>query len=122
MLEAYEKLERLIPEGATLFAFPYLPSLGFALHTRNPIRYAFLQPGMMSKQDEAAALLDLEQHAPRFILRQYFPSDQVLHTWPNSDRATLEMTSIRQFIDRRYRFVDVIQSKYFRVEVMERNP
>lgn len=119
MLEAYERLERLIPEGSTLFAFPYLPSLGYALHTRNPTRYSFLQPGMMSKEDEANALSDLQREPPRFILRQYFPEDQVLHTWPNSDRATLRMASIRKFIDQRYVFVDVIQSIYFRVEVME---
>ncbi|MBY0502411.1 MAG: hypothetical protein K2X03_00775 [Bryobacteraceae bacterium] len=122
LLEGYEKLERLIPEGATLFAFPYQPSLGFALHTRNPTRYAFLQPGMMSKQDEARALGDLERQPPRFILRQYFPDDQVLNTWPNSDRSTLAMASIRQYIDRRYRFVDVVQSIYYRVEVLELNP
>lgn len=122
LLEGYEKLEKLIPEGATLFAFPYLPSLGFSLHAHNPIRYTFLQPGMMSKEDEANALADLEKHPPRFILRQYFPDDQVLNTWPSSDRSTLAMNSIRQFIDRRYRFVDVVQAIYYRVEVMELNP
>lgn len=122
LLQGYERLERLIPEGATLFAFPYLPSLGFALHTRNPIRYAFLQPGMMSKQDEAAALADLEERPPRFILRQYFPDDQVLNTWPNSDRATLAMTSIRQFIDRRYRVLETVRAIYYQVEVMELKP
>ncbi len=121
-LEAYERLEKLIPERSTLFAFPYLPSLGYALNTRNPVRYAFLQPGMMSAQDEATALGDLERHPPRFILRQYFPDDQVLHAWPNSDRATMAMNSIRQFIDRRYAFVDVIQTNHFRVEVMELRP
>ncbi len=122
LLEGYERLEKLIPEGATLFAFPYLPSIGYSLRTRNPIRYTFLQPGMMSKEDEAIALADLEKRPPRFILRQYFPDDQVLNTWPSSDRSTLAMNSIRQFIDRRYRFVDVVQAIYYRVEVMELNP
>lgn len=122
MATAYERLEARVPEGATLFAFPYLPSLGFALHARNPIRYSFLQPGMMSKQDEANALGDLERTPPRFIIRQYFPDDQVLHTWPNSDRSTLAMSSIRQFIERRYRFVERVQSPHFDIELMELNP
>ena len=122
MATAYESLEKRIPDGSTLFAFPYLPSLGFAVHARNPIRYAFLQPGMMSKQDEAQALSDLERTPPRFILRQFFPDDQVLHTWPNSDRATLAMASIRQFIERRYHFVERVRSIHFEVEVMELNP
>jgi 4-amino-4-deoxy-L-arabinose transferase-like glycosyltransferase len=118
-LTAYERLERLIPEGSTLFAFPYLPSLGYALHTRNPVRYAFMQPGMMSKQDEAQALSDLERQPPRFILRQFFPDDQVLNIWPSSDRSTMAMNSIREFIDRRYRFIERIRSNHFEVEVME---
>lgn len=122
MATAYERLESRIPEGATLFTYPYLPSLGFALHTRNPIRYSFMQPGMMSKQDEAKALLDLQSHPPRFILRQFFPPDQILNTWPNSDRSTLVMHSIEQFFDTRYHFVERVQSIHFDLQLVELNP
>ncbi len=122
ILEGYERLEKLVPDGATLYAYPYLPSLGYQLHARNPIRYSFLQPGMMSKQDEAQALSDLERHPPRFILKQFFPPDQILNTWPNSDRDTLVMPTIEQFITSRYRFVEKVGSIHFEVDVMELNP
>ena len=119
---AYETLERHIPAGSTLFAYPYMPSLGFALHTRNPVRYSFMQPGMMSKQDEAQALSDLERNPPRFVLRQYFPPDQIVHTWPNSDRSTLVMTSIERFFDTRYHLVERVRSIHFDIQLVELNP
>lgn len=122
MTQAYEKLEALIPDRATLFTYPYLPSLGFALHTRNPIRYSFIQPGMMSKQDEAQALSDLEKHAPRFLLRQTFPPNQILIQWPNADPSTLVLSSIERFIDSRYRFLERVNGPHFEVQVMELNP
>ena len=119
---AYETLERLIPEGSTLFAYPYMPSLGFALHTRNPVRYSYMQPGMMSKQDEAQALSDLSRNPPRFVLRQYFPPDQILHTWPNSDRSTLVMASIENFFDTRYHLLERVRSIHFDIQLVELNP
>ncbi len=122
MSQAYERLETLIPDQATLFTYPYLPSLGFALHSRNPIRYSFIQPGMMSKEDEARALSDLQSHPPRFILRQTFPPDQILIQWPNADPSTLVLPSIEQFIDSRYRFIERVGGPHFEVQVMELNP
>ena len=119
---AYETLERHIPEGSTLFAYPYMPSPGFALHTRNPVRYSYIQPGMMSKQDEAQALSDLERHPPRFVLRQFFPPDQILNTWPNSDRSTLVMASIENFFDTRYHLVERVRSIHFDIQLVELNP
>ncbi len=54
--EAYAALEQRIPEGASVFVFPYLPVINFMLKTRNPTSYAWLQPGMMSHEDEAIVL------------------------------------------------------------------
>jgi hypothetical protein len=77
---------------------------------------------MMSKQDEARALSDLEREPPRFILMQFFPDDQILHTWPNSDLSTMAMQSIRDFVARRYRFIEKVRAVYFEVDLMELNP
>jgi hypothetical protein len=117
--DAYGALEQRIPQGATLFVFPYLPSIGFALQTRNPISYCYLQPGMMSRADEAQALAELEAHPPRFILRQYFPDRQILNVWPNSDRSLMRYPSIEHFIEQRYTNVDKVQSPHFQLTVYE---
>ena len=119
--EAYGALEQRIPKGETLFVFPYLPSIGFALQTRNPISYCYLQPGMMSRADEAQALAELEAHPPRFILRQYFPDRQILNVWPNSDRSLMRYPSIDNFIEQRYTNVDKVHSPHFEMTVYERH-
>jgi hypothetical protein len=118
--DAYSALEQRIPRGETAFVFPYLPSIGFALQTRNPISYCYLQPGMMSRADEAKALAELAAHTPRFILRQYFPDRQILNVWPNSDRSLMRFPSIERFIDERYAAVDKVHSPHFEITVYER--
>ena len=116
---ALEALEKHVPPGSALFVFPYLPTFGYLLDTRNPTSFSYLQPGMMSAADEAQALRELSARPPRFVLRQYFPDDQVLLTWPNSDRARLSLASIRGFLDSHYRFVEHVESRHFALDLLE---
>jgi 4-amino-4-deoxy-L-arabinose transferase-like glycosyltransferase len=118
--DAYAALEQRIPENESLFVFPYLPSLGYALKTRNPTSYSYLQPGMMSHADEALTLRELQANPPGFILRQYFPDDQILSVWPNSDRSEMRFPSIEDFIAASYIKVDDVKSPHFEVTVLER--
>ncbi len=121
--DAYASLEQRIAENTTMFVFPYLPSLGYALKTRNPTSYSYLQPGMMSHADEALTLRELQANPPGFILRQYFPDDQILSVWPNSDRSEMRFPSIEGFIAAAYTKVDDVKSPHFQVTVLERrNP
>jgi 4-amino-4-deoxy-L-arabinose transferase-like glycosyltransferase len=117
--EAYAALEQRIPEGESVFVFPYLPVINFMLKTRNPTSYAWLQPGMMSHEDEATALRELEAGPPRFILRQYYPDVRVFAVWPNSDRSRMRFPSIEQFIASRYTAVDKVSSPHFEMTVFE---
>jgi hypothetical protein len=117
---AVEKLEKRIPPGESLFIFPYFPIMGYLLDVRNPVSYEYLQPGMMSANDEAAVLKQLEAAPPRFVLRQWLPEDQILRAWPNSDRSHLKFPSIEDFINRRYSVVDRVQAEYFDLTVLER--
>ncbi len=118
---ALEALEKRIPEGESAFVFPYFPVIGYILGTRNPTAYSYLQPGMMSAEDEAAALAQLRAAPPRFVLLQYLPDDQVLDVWPHSDRTQLHFDSIRRFIRENYAEVERVGSEYFRLTVMERS-
>ncbi len=118
--EAYAALEQRIPEGESVFVFPYLPVINFMLKTRNPTSYAWLQPGMMSHEDEAIALRELEAGPPRFILRQYYPDVRVFSVWPNSDRSRMRFPSIDDFIASRYTAVDKVSSPHFEMTVLER--
>ena len=118
--DAYAALEQRIPEGESVFVFPYLPVINYMLKTRNPTSYAWLQPGMMSREDEAIVLHELEAGPPKFILRQYYPDVRVLNVWPNSDRSRMRFPSIEDFIASRYMAVDKVTSPHFEMTVFER--
>jgi 4-amino-4-deoxy-L-arabinose transferase-like glycosyltransferase len=118
--DAYAALEQRIPEGESMFVFPYMPSIGYALKTTNPSSYSYLQPGMMSHADEAAVLGELQLKPPRFILRQYLPEDDIIEVWPNSDRSEMRFPTIEDFIANRYTAVDKVRSPHFELTVLER--
>jgi hypothetical protein len=87
----------------TLFVFPYEPFFYFLTGGQNPTRYLWLQPGMMSGEDERAALSELAAAPPQWILyRDIAPADY-LRIWPGSDPARLRMTSIEEWIASNYR-------------------
>jgi 4-amino-4-deoxy-L-arabinose transferase-like glycosyltransferase len=118
--EAWAALEQRIPEGESVFVFPYLPVINYMLKTRNPTSYSWLQPGMMSHEDEAIALHELQAGPPKFILRQYYPDARILNVWPNSDRSRMRFPSIEEFIASRYTAVDKVTSPHFEMTVFER--
>jgi phage shock protein PspC (stress-responsive transcriptional regulator) len=92
----------VISPGDTLFVYPYQP-IWYALTAGiNPTRYDFLQPGMMTLQDEAVALSELTAHPPDWVIWQNLPTRTVLNIWPHSDPATLHFARIEQFIRTHY--------------------
>jgi len=92
--------------GDTMFVFPYEPVALFLAGGRNVTRYAFLQPGMMTVEDERAALQDLEAAPPRWVYYSEVPAEAYLRIWPASDRGRLRMGRIEDFVGGRYEEVD----------------
>jgi 4-amino-4-deoxy-L-arabinose transferase-like glycosyltransferase len=89
--------------GDTFFAFPYWPNFYLFAGARNPTRYAYMQPGMFSADDERTALRELERNPPRWIIYVDTPPESFLRIWPGSDPARLRFPSIENFIATRYR-------------------
>ena len=94
-----------VKPGQTLFAFPYWPNFYFPTGARNPTRYAYLQPGMFSAEEEREALGELEQSPPDWILYVDTPASSYLRIWPASDPARLRFASLEEFIVTRYHSV-----------------
>jgi 4-amino-4-deoxy-L-arabinose transferase-like glycosyltransferase len=88
--------------GDTFFAFPYWPNFYLLTGGRNPTRFAYLQPGMFSTDDERTALAELEANPPRWILYVDTPAESYLRIWPGSDPARLRFPLIEDFIATRY--------------------
>jgi hypothetical protein len=119
-VEFLESLQRWIKPGDSLFVYPYMPSLYYFLDARNPTRYTFLQPGMMSAEDEQGAIADLEAAPPRWVLYENFPAKAVLEIWPNSDPALIPMTALNTYLQQHYHRVDTITGPRAHLELMER--
>lgn len=91
-----------IPPGDTLFVFPYQAMFYFLTAARNPTRYSFLQPGMMSGEDQRRAAKQLKADPPEWVLYGDLPPQYFLRIWPSSNPADLRMVTIEEFIHDHY--------------------
>jgi len=94
-------LERIQP-GASVFVFPYQPILYFLTGARNPTRFDFLQPGMMSIEDEQASVAELTGRPPEIVLYRDVSPESYLRIWPSSDPSKLRMNVMEKFLRANY--------------------
>lgn len=93
-----DEIQSAIPAGSSVFVFPYLSALYPLLHAENPTRYEYLQPGMMTDQDERKVLAELKKNPPRFIYWHNLPETEVMKIWPNTNPARLHFVHLEDFI------------------------
>ncbi len=91
-----------IKPDENIFVYPYLPSLYFVLGANNPTRYAWLQPGMMGPGDVETALMELQEHPPRWIVWHDFTEAFILKNWPSSGRTKLRFPEMENFFAANY--------------------
>lgn len=80
-------VQRLIQEvrpGAGLFVYPYMPVEYFLTQARNPTRYSYLMPGMMTPTQEIEALGQLQAQPPEWLLFMQPSPEELLRVFPNS--------------------------------------
>lgn len=98
-------LQAVHPDDA-LYAHPYMPLLYFLTQGRNPTRYSFLAPGMMTGNDEIATLEALHNSPPRWLL--YFPLSRAefLRVFPHAAGLNHRFPMIEAWCRREYVPVD----------------
>ena len=94
-------LERVKP-GDAAFVYPYKPLLYFVTQTKNPTRYSYLQPGLMTDQDEQSALADLRRSPPQWVLYLRLTPEAFLRVFPNADRSRLGFQTLETWIGANY--------------------
>ena len=119
-VEFLEPLERRIQPGDSLFVFPYLPALYPLLDAHNPTRYLYLQPGMMTAEDEREAVAEVETGRPRWVVLAEISREGVLAAWPRSDPSRIPMESMHIYLRTHYREVEQVNGKWGVMEVLER--
>jgi hypothetical protein len=96
-----EKLLKMIlgqvRQGDSLFVFPYFPTMYFLTHGVNPTHFSYLQPGLMTLEDEA-----------------------YLKHWPSSDPSRLRLNSIERFLSSNYRSVERLSHRLGDFSLLER--
>jgi hypothetical protein len=120
-LDFVRDLQRQIPRGSSLFVFPYLPIASFFTLSHNPTRYSYLQPAMMSDQDEAAALEELRKSPPARVLYFDFGERELLDIWPASNPARLRFHGLENYLAANYHQVGVIPTPKRAFDVLEPN-
>ena len=94
-----------VQPGESLFVFPYQPIWYSLTGGRNPTYYDFLQPGMMTAEDESKALRELKANPPQWVIWHNLPVKAILAIWPNSNPGTFKFLRIEEFIRTNYRQV-----------------
>lgn len=97
-----ERLENAIPAKSKVFVYPYMSALYPLLDIENPTRYEYLQPGMMTAEDERSVLSDLKRSPPHFIFWQDFPHADIRNLWPSSNPDRHLFTMLEQWIPQEY--------------------
>jgi hypothetical protein len=118
--EYLEAFERRIQPGDSLFVFPYLPILYPLLDGHNPTRFLYLQPGMMTADDEREAIAELEAGRPRWAVTAELSPETILNAWPGSDPARIPMEAIHQYLAAHYGAVDRVGGKWGPMTILER--
>lgn len=67
-----------------LYVHPYKPLFYFLTQGRNPTRYSYLAPGMMTHNEEAEALAALKNSPPRWMLYLPLSRDEFLRVFPHA--------------------------------------
>ncbi len=99
---ALERLVSLTQPGETLYVHPYMPVFYFLTQTRNPTRYSYLAPGMMTAAEEADALASLTADPPEWVLFLELSQTEFLRVFPNATELDHRFHRIESWIKKNY--------------------
>lgn len=97
-----------IKPGESLYVHPYMPLLYFVTQAKNPARFNFLHPGMMSETDESIVLADLTKAPPQWLMYSVWPRSDFLRLFPAGTGKSERFPRIESWVESHY---DVIEPK-----------
>lgn len=97
-----EEVLREIRPGDGLFVYPYMPVQYFLTQGRNPTRYPYLQPGLMTAGQEAEALAQLEAHPPEWVLHLQLSREEFLRVFRNGTNLDWRFPKLEAWMEQNY--------------------
>jgi 4-amino-4-deoxy-L-arabinose transferase-like glycosyltransferase len=98
-----EKLLAEVHPAQTLFVYPYSPIQYFITQARNPTRFSYLAAGMMTGQEEAAALAQLQSQPPRWLLYLPLGREEFLRVFPHATTLSGHFETLETWLTQNYR-------------------
>ncbi len=91
-----------VAPGESLYVHPYRPLFYFLTQARNPTRFSYLAPGMMSDAEANAALESLAHDPPAWLLYLWIDAEDYLRIFPSADPQRVHYRAIEAWIASRY--------------------
>jgi len=97
-----ERLLKDVRPGDGLFVYPYMPMQYIVTQARNPTRYSYLMPGMMTRIQETEALGELEAQPPQWLLYMQPSPQDFLRVFPNGAGLDWHFAELESWMQRMY--------------------
>jgi len=97
-----EKLLAEVHPGQTLFVYPYSPIQYFITQARNPTRYSYLAPGMMTEREETEALAQLQAEPPQALLYLPLSREEFLRVFPHATGLSGHFEKLETWLTQNY--------------------
>jgi hypothetical protein len=101
-----QRLIQQVHRGDSLFVYPYMPMQYFVTQARNPTRYSYLMPGMMTRSQEIEALGELESRPPEWLMYMRLSREELQRVFPNGAGGDLRFAELESWMQQNYRPVE----------------
>jgi hypothetical protein len=100
---AMTQLVSQVRPGDSLFVFPYMPVLYVVTQAKNPTRFSYLAPGMMTQAEELEMLQQLKQHPPEWLLYLQLTPEEFLRVFPHGSGLAWKFSRLEEWLEKHYR-------------------
>jgi 4-amino-4-deoxy-L-arabinose transferase-like glycosyltransferase len=98
----FERLIQTVRPGDSLFVYPYMPMQYVVTQARNPTRYSYLMPGMMTHIQETEALGELEARPPQWLLYMQLSPQAFMRVFPNGAGLDWRFAELESWMQHNY--------------------
>jgi hypothetical protein len=91
-----------VPPGQAAFVYPYMPIDYILTQAKNPTRFSFLNPGMMTHEDSLKALDALRANPPENVLYLKLSAQELVRVFPNGANLDWHYHELEDWLEQNY--------------------